>query len=126
MPFDYTSLDAAAAGLIASFGRQVTLRRRPATPPDPNKPWEPAAVATTPGADNATVYAVQDTLTYAQRTNTVIPETASRWLVAGTGAPADIGTEWEIVDGASIYQVYQAEPIKPGGTLILWDIAAAA
>ena len=121
MAIDYTALASVATELIGDNGRAVTVRRRPETVPDPAKPWEPAEVALTPGADNVTAQAVNAELTSAQRGLTTIGMEARRYLIAYVAALSDFGVGWEILDGSEVFQVRDSDLIKPGPTAILFD-----
>jgi hypothetical protein len=123
MPVDYAKLSQVAVSLIGDNGRSITLSRRdPAAAPDPAKPWEPAAPATAPGAHNVTVTGVNVEISKRQQDDDIVESNDKRWLIAASGAPADLGVEWLLTDNSEVYQIVVAELIKPGDTPIYWDV----
>lgn len=125
MAFDYQPLADTAARLIADFGRPITLRRSDsAAPPDPLRPFEPAAPSHTPGPHHATVKGVQSSYSASERALGTIEDKDVRFLLSPDGAPPDLGTEWELVDGEVDYQIVNVREVKPGPVVIYYDVQA--
>lgn len=127
MPIDYGKLVDVAARLIGENGRTVTLVRRSSSPADPARPWGPAAAATATVSVTAVFLEPEER----QTTSGDIQPTAQldefrrvKVLVAAEGAPTDLGPEWYILDGTQRLEIVIAKPIRPGGTLIYYDVEA--
>lgn len=140
MAFDYSDLAATATTLIADFGRDVTLRLQPQQPADSAKPWDDAqapAVAT----DDVTLDGVkaafldpaeedrQGQTVEVVRARVLVAATSLIEEVPGAGCPDDttqvthdLDQRWQVVDGARAYEILRAVPVKPGGTLLYYDL----
>lgn len=132
MPVDYAKLLGVAEKLIGENGRAVTLRRSPQAPADPAKPWGARAAGT---GDAIPVTAVFLEPERRQTTSGDIQPTAqldefSRMRVlihaAEAGLPTELTPEWYIDDGGRRLEITIVKPVKPGGTLLYYDIEARA
>lgn len=124
--FNYAGLATTAKTLIDRFGRSVTLRRRGLPVPDAAKPWAPSAVATVAGADHITVTAVEVGQIERETRDSAVADSGSRWIVAGSDlSSADLGVEWEVIDGARCVAIDEIRPIQPGATVLAYEMRSA-
>lgn len=136
MSFDYSGLLSTAQELIAFFGRDVTLERRSSASASPTRPWGAPA---TSGADVLSVIvkaAFLDTAKGADANvsvgisgggQTSITGKTSRVLVAAQASiTIEAGPEFHIIDNGRRWEVTSAKTIKPGGTMIYYDLQVTA
>jgi hypothetical protein len=114
--FNYAKTRATADRLITKFGQAVTLRRNVASGPA----YDPTLTPT----DYATKGAKVD-FTLKQLQGGTVLATDERWLVAA-GPLASVGiTAMQppdiIVVGGIERQVMKADPVAPGGTVVVFD-----
>lgn len=116
---DFASLAATALRLIEANGRAISIRKvTTAAPPDPAKPWIPGAEGT---ADTAAIGVFFDTERSAI-TNETIPADQSVLLVAASGlGVTPIGKD-RVVDGSDVWEVVKVNTLKPGATVLLYEL----
>ncbi len=131
MSFDYSGLLTTASGLIARFGRPATLRRPSQTAADSDDPTAPPNPA---GTDIQTIAVTavfldltRDAFTTTGagigRGSTPVEEKNVRVLVeAASALPEEIGTEWQLDDGTRRWKVRISRPVKPGDTLLYYEL----
>ena len=132
MALDYTALKAVAKRLIDENGRAVTLRRESRTPADPTKPWS-ASDTTAAAAGSADgvqalsgivgVFLDVERDDTAQLPGSLAEEKRGRVLFpAEVALPEEVGPDWVIDDGTRRFEVINAKPVKPGGTLVYYEV----
>lgn len=131
MPFDYSGLRTTADTLITDFGRSVVLRRRSEEAADPARPWgAPSSTASdiqaieTIGVFLDTVREAFDAVTTGAGLGvTNVEEKTTRCLViAENSLPEEMGRDWQVDDGTRRYEVLSSRPVRPGGTLLYYDL----
>ena len=131
MAFDYSGLLAVADTLITDFGRAITLRRNSRTPDDPAKPWaivsgsapDIQSIAAT-GVFLSPKRAAFDSITAGVGVglSNVEQKTARVLVQALSTLPEEMGRDWKVDDGTRTFEVLSSKPIKPGATLMYYDL----
>ena len=131
MAFDYSGLLAVADTLIVDFGRPMTLRRNSRTPADAGKPW---AVVSDSATDIQSIAATGVFLSPKRSAfdavtagvgvglSNVEQKTARVLVQALATLPEEMGREWKVDDGSRTFEVLSSKPIKPGDTLLYYDL----
>ncbi len=132
--FDYSGLQGVATTLITKFGRPINLRRSSQVPADGAKPWaarESDAVATddivvaTTGVFLDTIRG-EETLTslgLARPASSTI-EQASQLLISNDPLlPSEVGPDWYVDDGSRRWEILTLDLVKPGPTLLFYDLS---
>jgi hypothetical protein len=131
LAFDYSGLLLVADTLITNFGRPITLRRNSRTPDDSNKPW---AIRSDSAEDIQAIAAIgvwigSKSETFDSVTAGVgvglsnVQQKSSRVLIQALDTlPEEMGREWKVDDGDQTYEVLSAQPVKPGATLLYYDL----
>ncbi len=130
MAFDYSSLLATALLLITDFGRAVTLRRESDTPADPTRPWGPSDTTASDVQAVAAIAVFLDVENDAWTTtgagigrgSTAVDEKKGRVLVTVVSLPEELDPSWQIDDGTRTYEITSVKAVKPGGTLLYYDV----
>lgn len=131
MAFDYSGLKTVADTLIADFGRSIVLRRNSRTPAVPGTPWgAPSEAASDIQAIDAIgVFLSPERKAFDAVTAGIglglsnVEEKTARVLVAAVDdLPEEMGRDWKIDDGTRVFEVVSSQPIKPGGTLMYYDL----
>lgn len=127
MAFDYSGLLTVATSLIEQFGRPMTLRRASRTPADPTKPWAARQGAVTASDDQAiTSTAVFLDFSRTDRDGQVVEAKRARVLFPAEAAlPEEVGPDWQLDDGSRLYEVLESRPVKPGPTLLHYEVVVA-
>lgn len=126
MSKDWSSTAALAQRLIGEYGREISLFKKSETPVDSSKPWlgpadqvgsdttEVVASAVFVQADNDFAFGADffDALGLARRSQT-------RFIVYSTTDLTGFDT---IQDGTSIWKIDIVRMLKPGDTVLLYDI----
>lgn len=132
MAIDYASSLATATRLISENGRPITLVKQSETAADPARPWGPKE--TTGGDSVATIgvfldlnrFDLTDVTTGAGLGSTNVEARQQRILVPAAAAlPEEMGPEWQVQDGSLVWEVQVSRPLKPGGTLILYELVVS-
>lgn len=116
----YTRLAAMAERLIEKYGRAVTLKfATDAAPPNPAKPWDPAApsLATQTGV-RAVIFPVEQEFV----DETTILRTDQQALVAASGLNGTPDPKTVFIDGSAQYRVIRADPINPGELALVYTL----
>lgn len=129
MAFDYSGLKTVADTLIGDFGREVVLRRQGTTFSDPSKPWgatDPAAVdvqsITTIGVFLNLSRGVFTATTSGAGLSSVEEKTTRCLVIAAAALPEEMGRDWQVDDGSRRYEITASSPVRPGGTLLYYDL----
>jgi len=131
LAFDYSGLLAVADTLITDFGRPITLRRNSRTAADPAKPWaEPASA----DIDTQAISAVGVFLNSKRKAfdavtagvgvglSNVEQKTTRVIVQALSTLPEEMGRDWKVDDGSRTFEVLSSKPVKPGDTLLYYDL----
>ena len=131
MPFDYSGLLAVADTLITDFGRAITLRRNSRTAADLAKPWAERSDSAT---DIQAISAVGVFLNSRREAfdavtagvglglSNVEQKTTRVLVQALSTLPEEMGRDWKVDDGTRTFEVLSSKPVKPGGTLLYYDL----
>ncbi len=116
---DYTALATVAQELIEEFGRAMSVRKvTTGAPGDADKPWLPGAEGT---ADTATTGVFLDT-EKSFITGELIPTDQSVLLIAASGLAVIPINKDRIVDGSEIWEITKVTILKPGATVLLYEL----
>jgi hypothetical protein len=124
---DYTRMAATALRLIKANGHQIAVNKLGTAPADPTKPWRGPADNNNPLTDSQTLWAVDAGLEAREvgkvTTKKDIPDTdANYYLVAVTPTTPLLDDYDQVVDGGKTYAIVQMTMIKPGNTVLLYEI----
>ena len=130
MSFDYSGLLTTATELIDLFGRSVTLRRQSESPTDSARPWGPRDTAATDVQAVTATGVFLDVLDDAWTTtgagigrgSTAVDEKKGRCLIKVVTLPDDLDPTWRVDDGTRVYEITQVYAVRPGGTLLYYDV----
>lgn len=123
MAFDYSGLLTVANTLITDFGRTVSLQRESETAADPGKPWGPRSAVGGESITTIGVFLTTERVPF--QGDTTVDEKVGRVLtVADPLLPEEMGTDWKLEDVVSgrIYEIVTSTPVKPGPTLLYYDL----
>jgi len=129
---DYAKFLALGKRLIDENGRSVTLQRPSQTLDDVARPWGPALADDEESVPVIAVFLDPDRR---QTTSGDIQPTAQleefkryKVLVSAdnAGLPTELGTEWYILDGSRRLEIVISKAVKPGGTLIYYELEVRA
>lgn len=131
MAFDYSGLLGVADRLITDFGRPITLRRNSRMPANPSKPWGDVE---DPGVDTQSIDATGVFLDSKRQAfdgatagiglglSNVEMKTTRVLVQALSTLPEEMGRDWKVDDGSRTFEVLSSMPVKPGGTLMYYDL----
>lgn len=117
---DYVALGVVAQELIEEFGRAMSIRKvTTAAPGDPAKPWVPGAESTVDTAGFGVFLETQRSFL----TGELIPADESLILLSATefGAVVPINKD-RIVDGSDVWEIVQTNTLKPGATVLIYEL----
>ncbi len=123
--FDYDSLQVVATELMAFFGRDVTLQRRPTAAADPARPWEGSSAPAAGGIVLSGVKAAFVSFSATDRAASPSITMKDKRVLLGVQTPAEeIDQDWEIIDDdGSVWKVVEVlDSVKPGPLQILYDL----
>lgn len=126
--FDYASVAADAAALVADFGKAVTLRRLDTTPPDPSKPWRgPVDPRATPAEElEVNAVFVEPSSLQTLGVNAQLVDWLKRaQQIAIVASTLDLSGFSELVDGSDVWRVVGVSTLNPGGTRLLHFVGVA-
>ena len=132
MAINYTTLAAVAQKLIDGGGRDLTIQMKSRTPADSNKPWR----GSTGNTSSITVKGVVFPFSFADVSDTGDKLTFSRELIHDLVRRGDsqciiAANETEslpvedfdtLLDGTDLWKIIQADPLKPGDTVICYTL----
>ena len=113
-------LQQTAQRLIASNGRNVTLRRKSLTPIDPAAPWDANLTYT-----ESTIKTVMLDFGTEEVDGSLVKATDRKALISPLDATT-IGAQDEIVDRGVRYAVLNVVPVEPGEVNYLWKLQLRA
>jgi hypothetical protein len=128
MALDYTRLAAVATRLISENGRAITLRRASRDPDDPTKPWGTADTTPAVAGSADGVQAITTTGVFLDPERTDRPLGLVEWKKArvlvppDTNIPEEMGPDWVVDDGSRRFEIEESRPVKPGGTLMYYEL----
>ena len=125
MAKDYSALQDKAKDLIEKYGRTVDLLKESRTAATPSAPWEGTSTAETRVTGVYAVYvplfgeaAVMSAV--AALGGTVNKSMNSFLIPVVTGQ--DIQTFQKIVEDSKVWRIRRVDPIKPGDTVLLYQV----
>jgi len=128
MAFDYSALLTTANGLLAEFGRPVTLFRTPRTPADAQQPWNGPADwddESPPEGhrlDNVSaVFVGAGETEFHDASAVLIRRGRAGFLVAGS-VDADLTQFDRIEDDGQLWRIEAVNLLRPGSTVLLYGI----
>jgi hypothetical protein len=124
---DYTALAAVALKLIKQNGHQIIVNKYGVTPADNTKPWRGPVDNHSPLLDTRTLWAVEAGLLPRDVGKTIgksdIPNDLSNvFLVAPELDTPRLDDYDEVVNGTLVYAISKITLIKPGNTVMLYEI----
>ncbi len=122
--FDYSGIAATAQTLIVKFGRNATLKVASKTLVVAAKPWG-AVQSDTVATDDVSVTAkvVFVKLEREDKVDTTTSKRRARVFAEVTALGTNLVDDtWRLVDGVTDYEVVRATLVKPGDTLLVYDL----
>ena len=110
MAYDYSRMVSTATRLISKYGRSMTLRSTTET----GDPWNP----TQTNSDTAITGTVVDYKS-SEIDGDAIQTNDKRILIDSTAVPT---LQDKVVDGSVEYSIIDIREIKPGSTVVLYDL----
>lgn len=127
--FDYSDILARATFQVTDKGRDVILFRA-SRAVDAGDTWltqQGSSVAAVAAEQNITVKAVFDQKQITDESGETIQRTIQVAFISPNALILeDLTTDYEIIDGALRYRVTRVNPIKPGATLLLYELELGA
>lgn len=115
----YDSAIALAKRLIDKFGRDAFIRRTTdGAPLDPAKPWEPGAPTT---ANHAVRAVFLNRKRETVEGSTVVKDVCD-CLVAASGLAIAPGTKDHVLEDALVWEIVDAQPLKPAGDAVMYEM----
>ena len=110
MAFDYGNSVTTATRLISTYGRTMTLR----TTTETGDPWDP-----TQTSSDTDIIGVAVDYRSSEIDGDMVQTTDKRFLLTSTVTPT---LQDKIVDNSTEYSIVNIREIKPGDTVVLYDV----
>lgn len=119
---DQARLAQVAKRLIESNGRSVEFRVKPGTLKDAAQPWLGKAAA---GSTSSVICVFVD-YRASEIDGSIVQREDRRLLVAGESIAFVPSTDYEVIDGAVVWQVVNVQQVQPGSVEIMYDLQVRA
>ena len=125
MANDYSALQDKAKDLIEHYGRTVELLKESRTSADPSAPWEGTTTEETRVTDVYAVYIPLFGESPVVEAIAVLGGTVNKSMnsfLIGDVSGQDVRTFQKVVEDSKVWRINKVDVIKPGGTVLLYQV----